>query len=150
MEDFMEREEIRQMVEAYMGVGKLIHMRSYHNLESLKLYPGQPKFLAIIKENEGVTQKELAQIHNVKPATITGMLSKLEANHYVYRVPDESDKRILRVYLTPEGRRMAEQSQKFIVNLTETMFRGFSKEELQAFLKLTEKITKNLQSDKHE
>lgn len=143
----MENEEIRQMMKSFMTVGKLVHQRSYHNMESMKLYPGQPKFLALIKENEGVTQKELAKMHNVKPATITGMLSKLEANQFVYRVPDEIDKRNLRVYLTPEGHQLAEKSQKFIIRLTEKMFEGFTKEELQMFLQLTEKITTNLQAD---
>lgn len=143
----MEKEEIKRLIDAFSGVFKTIHQCSYHNMDTMRLYPGQPKFLALIKENEGVTQKELAEKHGVKPATITGMLGKLEANQYVYRVPDEIDKRVMRVYLTPEGRNMANKGEKFIISLTERMFQGFTKEELNNFLLLTDKIKNNLQKD---
>jgi DNA-binding MarR family transcriptional regulator len=144
MEDPMKDEEIRQLIESYMGVGKLIHKCSYNNMEHMKLYPGLPKFLALIKENEGVTQKELAEMNGVKPATITGMLYKLEANQFVYRVPDDVDKRVMRVYLTEEGRNLAEQSEKFIRSLTETLFDGFTDEDCRSFIRLTDKMRDNL------
>jgi len=145
----MEKDEIKQLLEAFSGVFKSVHQCSYHNMETMKLYPGQPKFLALIRANEGVTQKELAEKHGVKPATITGMLSKLEANHYVYRVPDENDKRVMRVFLTPEGRHMAKEGEKFMIKLTEKMFHDFTAEELQTYQRLMEKIKNNLQSDRN-
>jgi DNA-binding MarR family transcriptional regulator len=143
----MEKEKIKKMVDTFSGVMRSVHMHSYHNMDTMKLYPGQPKFLALIKQYEGVTQKELAELHGVKPATITGLLVKLEANQFVKRVPDEADKRILRVYLTPKGRKLAEHSEKFVIDLTEKMFQGFTEEELQMFLSLSQKIIQNLQSD---
>lgn len=141
----MNKTEIKRVFDAFSGIFKSIHQRSFHNLDTQKLYPGQPKFLALIKANEGVTQKELAQKHFVTPATITGVLNKLEANKYVYRVPDENDKRIMRVYLTEEGRHLAEQGEKFMLELTERMFQDFTEEELQTYLRLTEKIRNSLQ-----
>ncbi|MDF2539417.1 MAG: MarR family transcriptional regulator [Herbinix sp.] len=140
----MERNEIQQLIESYMSVGRLIHQHSYDSMETMKLYPGQPKFLVLIKKNEGVTQKELAEMHFVKPATITGMLNKLEANHFVYRIPDETDKRIMRVYLTEEGRNLAEQSEKFMHSLTEILFEGFTEEDRSCFVRLTKKMRDNL------
>lgn len=140
----MKRAEIKQVLDSFSEVYKCIHQRSYHSLEALNLYPGQPKFLTLIKANEGVTQKELSELHFVAPATITGMLNKLEANKYVYRVPDENDKRVMRVFLTPEGRELAVQGEKFMVDLTERMFQDFTEEELQTFLRLTNKITSGL------
>jgi DNA-binding MarR family transcriptional regulator len=80
----------------------------------------------------------------VKPATITGMLNKLEANHYVKRVPDEEDKRVMRVYLTPEGRFLAEQGEAFMIGMTNRLFEGFTKEELKTMLQMIQKIKSNL------
>ncbi len=99
-------------------------------------------------ENEGITQKALSEKHFVKPATITGMLNKLEANHYVYRVPDEVDKRMIRVYLTPEGRHLAEEGDKFMQGMTNKLFEGFTEEELKTLLYLIQKIRNNIK-DKH-
>ncbi len=123
---------------------KSIHQHSYHKLEKTKLYPGQPQLLLHIKDNEGITQKALSEKHCVKPATITGMLNKLEANHYVYRVPDEVDKRMMRVYLTPEGRHLAEEGDKFMQGMTNQLFNGFTEEELKTLLHLIQKIRINI------
>lgn len=138
------RKEVYQLTEAFSVIFKTLHQRSYQKLSQYKLYPGQPKILSLIKSKEGITQKELAEKNSVTPATITGMLSKLEANHYLYRVPDEEDKRILRVYLTPEGRLMADQAEVFMDRLTESLFDDFTEEELSTYLRLTEKIKQNL------
>lgn len=116
-------------------------------MENKCLYPGQPKLLSLIKKNEGIPQKELSEKTFVKPATITGMLNKLEANHYVYRKPDEADKRIMRVYLTAEGRNFAEQAEKFMMNMTEQLFDGVTPEELRLLIEVTEKIKKNLREN---
>jgi DNA-binding MarR family transcriptional regulator len=138
------RDEVRELIEILAEVFRTIHQRSYHKMDNKNLYPGQPKLLSLIKAHEGITQKELSQMNFVKPATITGMLSKLEANHYVYRMPDEVDKRIMRVYLTPEGRRLAEKGELFMVSMIDKLFDGFDEEELRTFLSLTRKLRNNL------
>ena len=136
--------EVKQLIDAISEVFKSIHQRSYHKLKSAHMYPGQPKLLSLISANEGIQQKDLSEKSFVKPATITGMLNKLEANKYVYRVPDEVDKRIMRVYLTPEGRQFAAESEIFMASMMEQLFEGFSDEELQTFVKLAEKMRNNL------
>ncbi len=123
---------------------KVIHQHSYQKLEKTKLYPGQPQLLFHIMDNEGITQKSLSEKHCVKPATITGMLNKLEANHYVYRVPDEEDKRMMRVYLTPQGRQLAEAGAKFMEGMTNQLFDGLTEEELKTLLHLIQKIRNNI------
>jgi len=137
--------EIDQLRENFSEIMKLIHQRTYQKSYQQKMCPGQPKLLALIKANEGVTQKELAERNFVKPASITEMLNKLEANQYVYRIPDESDKRIMRVYLTKEGRNLANRSERFIKGLTLKLFDGFTEDELRIFVKLTDKMRNNLQ-----
>lgn len=140
------RDEAKELIAALGEIFKAIHQRSYHKMESQCLYPGQPKLLSLISKNEGITQKELSEKAFVTPATITGMLSKLEANHIVYRIPDDTDKRIMRVYLTPEGNQLALKSEQFMVSLTEQAFNGFDLEELQTFLTLTNKMRNNLRN----
>jgi DNA-binding MarR family transcriptional regulator len=75
------------------------------------------------------------------------MLCKLEANHYVYREPDGTDKRIMRVYLTPEGRRLALKGEQFMMTMIAQVFDGFDDEELQTFLKLTRKMRDNIRNN---
>lgn len=136
--------EVKQILGTFSEVMKHLHQQTYHKVGDRHIYPGQPKLLSLIRANEGITQKELSSKNCVKPATITGMLSKLEAQHLVYRVPDESDKRIMRVYLTPEGRHFAEHSDHLIEKMTDQLFQGFTEEELLTLLKLAEKARSNL------
>lgn len=144
------RAEVRELVENLSEVFKSIHHRSYHKMENKNLYPGQAKVLSLIKAHEGITQKDLSKMTFVTPASITGMLTKLEANHYLYRVPDQEDKRIMRVYLTPEGHKLADKGELFMMNMIDHAFEGFNDEELHTFLTLTQKLRNNLRSkEKH-
>lgn len=144
------RSEVKELVDTLSVVFKTIHQRSYHKTDNKNLYPGQPKLLSLIKAREGITQKDIVKITHVTPATVTGMLNKLEANYYLYRVPDETDKRIMHVYLTPEGRHLAEQGEKFMLSMMEQLFDGFNDEELQTFLILAKKLKNNLRNDEKE
>lgn len=139
--------DIKQLINSFSEIFKLTHQQSYQKMNKLNMYPGQPKLLALINYYEGLTQKELALKNCVKPSTITGMLNKLEANGYVKRIPDETDKRIMRVYLTPEGRQLAKQGEHFLINMTEQMFTGFTEEDLKTFIRLSNQIKSNLQKD---
>ena len=138
------RTELKELVDTLSAVIKSIHQRSYHKLEDKNLYPGQPKILTLIRNHDGITQKELSKLSFVTPATITGMLNKLEANHYVYRVPDETDKRVLRVYLTPEGYDFSMKCEKYMVNMIKQVFDCLDDEELNTYLELTKKVRDNL------
>ncbi|MDF2542432.1 MAG: MarR family transcriptional regulator [Herbinix sp.] len=141
----MRQAYIKELFEIIPELMKSMHQRSFAVMDKLNLYPGQPQLLARIKEMEGVTQKELACKHFVKPATITGMLMKLEEKHLVYREPDKEDKRIMRVYLTEEGKELADRSKKIMNELTIRLFDGFTEEELHQYITLTKKIIKNVQ-----
>ncbi len=140
--------EIHELFNSFSEIFRSLHQKSYHKTDNACIYPGHPKLLSLIKANEGITQKDLSEKTFVKPATITGTLSKLEANHYIYRIPDECDKRIMRVFLTPEGRHLAEESEKYFKRITDQLFDGITREELQILLKVTKKMKDNLQNFK--
>lgn len=138
--------ELVELLATLSEVIKHIHLRSYHTLNDMQIYPGQPKLIMLIKENEGITQKELAEKNFVTPATITGMLGKLEAKKYVYRVPDEVDKRIMRVYLTPEGTEFAKHAKIFISSMISQIFDGVTDDELNTLLTITQKLKSNIRN----
>ncbi|RDX02089.1 MarR family winged helix-turn-helix transcriptional regulator [Listeria kieliensis] len=51
---------------------------------------------------------ELAEKSGVKRATITGVIAGLEKNNWVFKVPDDSDKRSTWICLTEEGKKHLE------------------------------------------
>jgi DNA-binding MarR family transcriptional regulator len=55
-------------------------------------------------ENEGSSQRELAEHMHIEPPTLVRHLDKLAHEGLVERRRDESDRRVARVYLTSAGR----------------------------------------------
>src|SRR4051794_5917004 len=60
-------------------------------------------------ENEGSSQRELAELMHIEPPTLVRHLDKLAHDGLVERRRDERDRRIARVYLTATGRRRLQQ-----------------------------------------
>jgi DNA-binding MarR family transcriptional regulator len=56
-------------------------------------------------EHEGSSQRELADAMHIEPPTLVRHLDKLAADGLVERRRDEADRRIVRVSVTPAGRR---------------------------------------------
>ena len=46
----------------------------------------------------------------LKPSTITGLIDALEQRGYVVRARDQEDRRVVKIQLTPKGRRLAERA----------------------------------------
>lgn len=113
-----------------MGHVMRLHFNSIHAmLRHQGLYPGQPPLLFQLSQNDGQSQKELAEKLRIKPATITVMLNRMEKNGLVERKPDERDQRISRVYLTDKGRKAHEEVEEVLRRLEAKCFERFTQEE---------------------
>jgi DNA-binding MarR family transcriptional regulator len=67
---------------------------------------GQLRVLRLIADNDGLNQKELAELMDVRSASMSEILTKLEQSGIIAREKDESDKRVTRLYLSEEGRQV--------------------------------------------
>ena len=109
----------------------LHHSRAHQLLEVLGLYRGQPPVLSALWEQEGPTQKELAEKLQNTPATITKMLQRMEKAGFIQRKPDEVDQRITRVYLTQAGRTVKGNLEAIWKQMESETFQGFTGQELE-------------------
>ncbi|MBP1627871.1 MAG: transcriptional regulator, MarR family [Holophagaceae bacterium] len=67
------------------------------------LPPTQGLCMNVIGENEGITQRELSKALHISPATLTGVIQRMEAQGLVERWADEKDHRLMRLRLGKEG-----------------------------------------------
>ena len=65
---------------------------------------GQAACLRVLDGNDGITQREIADILHISRPSITSMLQAVEKGGSIVRRTDEADQRLTRVYLTDEGR----------------------------------------------
>lgn len=70
------------------------------------LTPSQLSVLSTVHRNGPLTLGELAECEQVAPPTITRVVSKLEDAGYLQRLPDPDDRRVARVQVTEEARRL--------------------------------------------
>jgi MarR family transcriptional regulator, 2-MHQ and catechol-resistance regulon repressor len=59
--------------------------------------------------SDGLTFIELSRLLLVTSGNLTGIVDRLEARHLVRRVPDEVDRRVVRIKLTEKGRALTRQ-----------------------------------------
>jgi DNA-binding MarR family transcriptional regulator len=111
------------------GFLRLHHQRMFSLLAKLGLYPGQPPILAMLWQQDGRTQKELAENRRLAPATVTVMLQRMEKAGLIERRPDPADHRVTRVYLTESGRTIRSEVEAVRQSIDGSCFAGFTVEE---------------------
>ena len=86
-----------------MAAQALFQKRVMGELEGTGLTTGQPKVLDYLGRHDGSVQKEIAQGCQIDPATMTGLLSRMEEKGLIVRRSEGGDRRSLHVYLTEAG-----------------------------------------------
>ncbi|OYU49717.1 MAG: MarR family transcriptional regulator [Rhizobiales bacterium PAR1] len=77
----------------------------------------------------GMTQQRLAEKIFVGRSNLSMALPDMEATGWVRREPDGEDRRVRRLYLTPEGERVARQALAEECKLLDEMMEALSEEE---------------------
>jgi DNA-binding MarR family transcriptional regulator len=118
--------------------------RAHALLDGIGLHRGQQFVLSELWESEGITHSELAERLQVRPATVTSVLKRMERTGLLERRRDTADERVSRVYLTDAGREIRESVERVWQGLEEETFMGFSAEELGSLRGYLERIGENL------
>lgn len=121
-------------------------LRSKKGFQELELTDGQPKVLYILRVNEGMVQKDLAAICDIKPSSMTLLLDGLEEKGLVERVKTivPSGKRAFQVFLTQKGKSVANKVYELMEDIEVECFEGFSEEERQQLFDLLRRVKENL------
>jgi DNA-binding MarR family transcriptional regulator len=91
-------EEIGELVFEFVG-----RMESHLDHTAAQFDLSAPQALALLKLGESLPMRDLAARLRCDASNITGIVDRLEARHLVDRRPDDSDRRIKNLVLTPEG-----------------------------------------------
>lgn len=119
---------------------------SRNEFYKLTLTDGQPKILYILRRQDGYVQKELAKICGIRPSTLTVLLSKMEKSNLIRKEREivSGGKRAYKVYLTNEGKDMADKVEDIVEKMEERSFKGFSPDEKNQLLKMLGRVSDNL------
>jgi MarR family transcriptional regulator, organic hydroperoxide resistance regulator len=113
-------------------------------LSQVGLHPGQEALLMELWDHDGRTQADLAESLGVEPPTVTKMLQRMEHGDLVDRRPDATDRRAIRVYLTPKGRRLKGKVDKLWSELETRTVDGLSDRQQSSLRSLLNALEGNL------
>ena len=109
---------------------------------------GNPMLLFILvqslAQDEVSSQKKLAELLHVSPATVANSLKSLERGGYVRKEPDPADARRNRVSITDKGRKAVEACAEVFETVDQQMLRGFSPAELDQLHDFHRRMLDNL------
>lgn len=138
------------------NTGMVFHslFRAHHNAAHARLTKkgvgdvGSPRLLQMLRvcQEKGMTpsQRELADLLHVSPATIATSLKSLERNGYVVREMDPGDCRRNLISITSKAIAAMEETQSVFDSVDEAMFSGFTEEEVKQLNQYHLRMLQNL------
>ena len=98
----------RELTENWMDVNHLHRTILERKLNQNGLYRSQHQLLMYISDHPNQSQKEIARLNRISPATAAVTLKKLEKGGYIHRVADERDNRCNQICLTEKRKLVVE------------------------------------------
>lgn len=121
------------------------HNRIYMDakLEELNLHSGQYTYLLYLYHHDGQKQDDIVKSLKIDKAGTTRALKKLEKSGYIFRKPDEKDRRGNLVYLTEKAWQVQPLLLKFYSSWLGLALESFSEEELDTLYYLLNRMAIN-------
>src|SRR4051794_38650145 len=98
------------------------YLREHH------LYVGQEMLLKCLWNQDGLSQKEIAELMGIQAATATRMVIRMERSGFVERRTGPEDRRVSHVYLTDLGRSLQSAVEAGWIAIEQQILEGFSLE----------------------
>jgi DNA-binding MarR family transcriptional regulator len=107
----------------------------------------QAHVLSIIKEKNSIAQHDLMEMLNVRSASLSEILGKLERNGFINRRREEHDKRSVVVTVTEQGDAVMSEYQQRRSKSADALFASLTADERRQLADILNKIINSLEQD---
>jgi MarR family transcriptional regulator, transcriptional regulator for hemolysin len=125
-------------------VARLLRTVFDRRVRRLGLTRAQWLVLTRLHRRPGASQSELADMMEVEKASAGRMIDRLETKGWVVRRAQEGDRRVNRVYLTPEAERVHKRIWRIAEGTVEDALGGLSAPEVVQLMKLLARVKKSV------
>ena len=111
-------------------------------------YPFPPavgRLLDCAAKNPGVSSRELCEFLDVRPSSLSEMLSRAEAEGFITRTVDEADRRIQRIALSDKGQKAVNDMEAARNAEAQKMTSALTEEEKEQFCALCDKLSSHME-----
>ena len=109
-----------------------------------KLNPGQGRILFALWKEDDIPIRELSIKTQLTKSTLTTMLDRLETTGFLKRGSDDDDRRIIKVKLSEQSKKLQEKYVAVSKKMTEVFYGTLTDEEIDDFEGYLRFILKNL------
>ena len=127
-------------------VARMLRWEFDKRAQTIGLTRSQWSVLAYLRREDGVQQQRLAELMELSPITMTGLLDRLERDGWVERRPDPDDRRAKRIFLTPKVLPVMKKIQALGREVRQSAVEGLNVAEQEQLISLLLRVRTNLSS----
>ncbi|MFZ6011630.1 MAG: MarR family winged helix-turn-helix transcriptional regulator [Bacteroidota bacterium] len=100
-----------------------------------------------INSEEGTPATKIAPLMGLEARSLTRLLKSMEEKGLIYREADSSDKRLVRIVLTKEGKKKKEKSRETVLRFNQVIREKIDAGKLNIFFEVLQNISKIIEKD---
>ncbi|TAK69384.1 MAG: MarR family transcriptional regulator [Dehalococcoidia bacterium] len=139
----MKQELLAKAIEAYgraLAVADPIRLQFWDNRG---LTMTQLRLMYLLHQRDEQTITELAEQMYVRKPTITGLTDRLTKHKLIRRLSDRADRRVVRIALTKEGRRVLGEIEVASRAYLDRIFGALGEDKVEDFIRLMEEFSRS-------
>ncbi|MFA5435927.1 MAG: MarR family transcriptional regulator [Candidatus Neomarinimicrobiota bacterium] len=114
-----------------------------HRFGPLGIGPAQGITLHYISMHNGIDQTELCRRMSLDKSSLATQLRKLEEHRYIIRETDKHDRRVKRIFMTPEALEIADRLHAVFTSWTDLLLKDFNNAERRKVFLLLDRLWAN-------
>jgi|SRR5690606_11780642 len=103
-----------------------------------------------INSEEGTPATKIAPLMGLEARSLTRLLKNMEESGLIYREADQNDRRLVRIFLTKEGRKKKEKAKEAVLQFNDTVRERTSSAKLANFFEVLQVINKVVEDTTYE
>lgn len=100
-----------------------------------------------IDSEKGTPSTQIGPKLGMEATSLSRMLKTLEEKNLIYRVPQENDKRVVKIFLTEEGKKKKAIAKKVVKDFNMKVFEKVAPEKLKVFFEVIDEIIKTVEEE---
>lgn len=139
----LEESMVQELINRYVAISFTVTKKAESLIKEQigdELTYDQQYILRYIYGRGECTSTELASAFGVNRSAITAMINRMVDRNLIRRTRNATDRRVVYLTLTREGKRLFDKTEEKIRSLVESFITQFEEEEIQYFIKTYQKL----------
>ncbi len=129
-------------------ISNYLRRRSQKTQEKIGLTNSQALVLDYIMASpNSIYQKDIEKEFDLRSSSATQLICGMEEKGWIKRISDPNDKRLKEIVFTDDSKRVRDSIRDEICSTEKKLIKDISKEDLDIFMRVTNKMLKNLEEE---